>query len=159
MLSQDALRILPALLAAQPYLSGKYRSARSIPDVEIVCITVFPLSWEDTPIAPGSIYRKCARGLPTHPKGTRRQVNGAWPSLRFTNMSARVKGSRRHRKMARSVAQTHQKIERQRRDFHFKTAKRYANAYQTIVVEDLNIRGLARSRWAKAFWMPRGARF
>jgi putative transposase len=65
-------------------------------------------------------------------------------------LSAREKGSCRRRKMARSVAQTHLKIERQRRDFHFKTAKRYADAYQTIVVEDLNIRGLARSRLAKS---------
>jgi len=65
-------------------------------------------------------------------------------------LSAREKGSRRRHKMARSVAQTHQKIERQRRDFHFKTARRYADAYRHIVVEDLNIRGLARSRLAKS---------
>jgi putative transposase len=65
-------------------------------------------------------------------------------------LSARKKGSRRRRKMARSVAQTHLKIERQRRDFHFKLAKQYADAYQTIVVEDLNIRSLARSRLAKS---------
>ena len=62
----------------------------------------------------------------------------------------RKKGSRRRSKMARSVAQTHLKIERQRRDFHFKTAKRYADVYQTIVVEDLKVRGLARSRLAKS---------
>ncbi len=65
-------------------------------------------------------------------------------------LSARKTGSHRRRKMARSVAQTHLKIERQRRDFHFKIAKQYADAYQTIVVEDLNIRGLARSRLAKS---------
>jgi putative transposase len=65
-------------------------------------------------------------------------------------LCARTEGSHRHRKMARSTAQTHLKIERQRRDFHFKTAKRYADAYSTIVVEDLNLRGLARSRLAKS---------
>ena len=65
-------------------------------------------------------------------------------------LSARKTGSRRGRKMACSVAQTHLKIERQRRDFHFKTAKQYADAYATIVVEDLNIRALARSRLAKS---------
>jgi putative transposase len=48
------------------------------------------------------------------------------------------------------MAQTHLKIGRQRRDFHFKTAKQYTDAYQTIVVEDLNLRGLARSRLAKS---------
>src|SRR5262249_29423625 len=61
-------------------------------------------------------------------------------------LCARLKGSHRRRKMAGSVAQTHLKIERQRRDFHFKTAKQYADAYALIVVEDLNLRGLARSR-------------
>lgn len=65
-------------------------------------------------------------------------------------LSARTKGSQRRREMARSVAQTHLRIQRQRRDFHFKTAKRYADAYQTIVVEDLNLRGLVRSRLAKS---------
>jgi putative transposase len=65
-------------------------------------------------------------------------------------LSARKKGSKRRRKMARSVAQTHLKIERQRRDFHFKTARHYADAYRLIVVEDLNVRGLARTRLAKS---------
>ena len=65
-------------------------------------------------------------------------------------LCARNKGSRRRCKMAREVATLHLKIERQRRDFHFKMAKRYADAYQTIMVEDLNIRALARSRLAKS---------
>jgi putative transposase len=65
-------------------------------------------------------------------------------------LCARKKGSHRRSKMARSVAQTHLKTERQRRDFHFKTAKRYADAHSTIVVEDLNIQALARSRLAKS---------
>src|SRR4029450_5675731 len=65
-------------------------------------------------------------------------------------LCARKKGSHRRRKMARSTAQTHLKIERQRKDFHFKTAKRYVDAYSTIVVEDLNTGGLARSRLAKS---------
>jgi putative transposase len=65
-------------------------------------------------------------------------------------LCARKRGSRRRGKMARSTAQTHLKIGRQRRDFHFKIAKRYANAYRTIVVEDLDLRGLARSKLAKS---------
>jgi putative transposase len=65
-------------------------------------------------------------------------------------LCARKKGSQRRRKMARSVAQTHLKIERQRRDFHFKTAKHYVDRYSTIVVEELNLRGLVRSRLAKS---------
>jgi putative transposase len=65
-------------------------------------------------------------------------------------LCARKKGSHRRRKMARSTAQTHLKIERQRRDFHFKTAKQYTDRYRTIVVEDLNLPGLVRSRLAKS---------
>src|SRR6266487_2216997 len=37
----------------------------------------------------------------------------------------RKKGSHRRRKAAKSAAQTHLKIARQRRDFHYKTAKQY----------------------------------
>jgi putative transposase len=43
-------------------------------------------------------------------------------------LCARRKGSQRRRKMARSVAQTHLKIERQRRDFHFAISSAVANA-------------------------------
>lgn len=51
----------------------------------------------------------------------------------------RKKGSHRRRKAAKNAAKTHLKINRQRRDHHFKTAKPYAEGYQAIVVEDLAI--------------------
>lgn len=54
-------------------------------------------------------------------------------------------GSNRRRKAARNVAQTHLKIERQRKDFHFKTAKTYTDRYTLIAVEDLNIQGMAKN--------------
>jgi putative transposase len=50
---------------------------------------------------------------------------------------ARKKGSHRRRKAARSTAQTRLKITRQRRDFHYKTAKQYTEHYQVIAVEKL----------------------
>lgn len=55
-------------------------------------------------------------------------------------LSRRHKDSRRRRKAARNVAKTHLKISRQRRDFLFKLAKRYAEQYRHIYVEDLNVR-------------------
>jgi len=61
-------------------------------------------------------------------------------------LSRRQKGSNRRKKAARSVAQTHLKIERQRRDFHFKVAHHYALLYALIVVEHLNIAGMTRNR-------------
>ncbi len=57
----------------------------------------------------------------------------------------RKKGSCRRKKACKSAAQTHLKIKRQRRDFHFKTAKTYANTYQTIVVEALHIDNMVKN--------------
>lgn len=61
-------------------------------------------------------------------------------------LSRRQTGSNRRKKAARSVAQTHLKIERQRRDFHFKVAQRYALLYALLVVEHLNIQGMVKNR-------------
>jgi len=57
----------------------------------------------------------------------------------------RKKGSHRRRKAARSTAQTHLKIKRQRRDFHYKTAKRYAEQYQVIAVEKLQMLNMVQN--------------
>ncbi len=57
----------------------------------------------------------------------------------------RKKDSHRRRKAARSTAQTHLKIARQRRDFHYKTAKQYAEHYQVIAVEKLTIRNMVHN--------------
>jgi putative transposase len=60
-------------------------------------------------------------------------------------IARRKKGSRRRRKAARSTAQTHLKIKRQRRDFHYKTAKPYAESHSTIVVEKLHILNMVQN--------------
>ena len=57
----------------------------------------------------------------------------------------RKKGSYRRRKAARSTAQTHLKIARQRRDFHYKAAKQYAEHYQVIAVEKLQILNMVQN--------------
>jgi putative transposase len=57
----------------------------------------------------------------------------------------RKKGSHRRRKAKREVACKHLKIGRQRRDFHFQTAKQYAQRYSRICVEDLNVCGMVRN--------------
>ena len=51
----------------------------------------------------------------------------------------RQKGSHRRRKAARLVARTHLKIQRQRRDHHFKIAHQYAEHYHLIAVEKLSL--------------------
>jgi putative transposase len=44
----------------------------------------------------------------------------------------------------------YQKVARQRKDFHFKTSKRLLQNYDVIAHEDLNIKGLAKTRLAKS---------
>jgi putative transposase len=62
----------------------------------------------------------------------------------------RQKGSNRRRKAVRMLQKQHQRIGNLRRDFHHKTARALVSRYGTVVHEDLNIRGIARSRLAKS---------
>src|SRR6266581_2315890 len=57
----------------------------------------------------------------------------------------RKKGSHRRRKAARNTAQTHLKIARQRRDFHYKVALQYATNYHHIAVEKLSIDNMVKN--------------
>src|SRR5256886_4767132 len=57
----------------------------------------------------------------------------------------RQKGSHRRRKAARSTAQTHLKIARQRRDFQYKTAKCYTDQYRVIAVGQLSILNMVQN--------------
>ncbi|MFZ5992832.1 MAG: RNA-guided endonuclease InsQ/TnpB family protein [Deinococcota bacterium] len=66
------------------------------------------------------------------------------------SLARKKRGSHRRKQARRRVAKLHRKIANQRRDFHHKTARRLVNRHGTIVHEDLNILGLARSRTAKS---------
>ncbi|HEX4207282.1 MAG TPA: transposase, partial [Ktedonobacteraceae bacterium] len=57
----------------------------------------------------------------------------------------RKKGSHRRSIAAKNTAKTHLKINRQRRDHHFKTVKPYADGYHRIVVEDLQITNMVKN--------------
>lgn len=57
----------------------------------------------------------------------------------------RAKGSKGRRAANIQITKTHLKVERQRRDFHFKVAKKYSEKASTIFVEDLNIGGMVRN--------------
>jgi putative transposase len=60
-------------------------------------------------------------------------------------MCRRKQGSHRKRKAAKNVAKTHLKINRQRRDHHFKVASQYAQQYHHIAVEDLQITTMVKN--------------
>ncbi|GIW33469.1 transposase [Meiothermus sp.] len=59
------------------------------------------------------------------------------------------RGSNRRRKLKMRLARLHRKVANQRKDFHHKLARNLVNRYGTVVHEDLNVIGLARSRTAK----------
>jgi len=59
------------------------------------------------------------------------------------------KGSARRNKVRERVAQAHASVRRARRTFHFQTASDLVRRYALIAVENLNIKGLARSRLAR----------
>ena len=65
-------------------------------------------------------------------------------------LARKQKGSSNHLKQQNKIAQLHQKIARQRKDFHYKTAHSIVKTYDLIAVEDLNIKGLARTKLAKS---------
>ncbi|MCI0389997.1 MAG: transposase [Acidobacteria bacterium] len=60
-------------------------------------------------------------------------------------VSRRIKGGKRQKKAVRMLAKKHLKVKRQRRDFHFKEARKLVAQYQSIKVEDLNIKGMVKN--------------
>jgi putative transposase len=62
----------------------------------------------------------------------------------------RRKGTKSRQKAGKQLSKHYQKIARQRKDFHFKTAKLLLDKYDVIAHEALNIKGLAKTRLAKS---------
>ncbi|MBW4480600.1 MAG: transposase [Tolypothrix brevis GSE-NOS-MK-07-07A] len=65
-------------------------------------------------------------------------------------VSRRKKGSNRRQKAVKQLGKQHKKVADKRKDFHFKTANNLLKKYDVIAVEDLNVKGLARTRLAKS---------
>lgn len=66
------------------------------------------------------------------------------------SLSRKKKGSKRRKKAVKRVTKAHQKVANQRKDFHYKTAKKLLNKGKNIGHEALNIKGIARTRMAKS---------
>jgi putative transposase len=60
-------------------------------------------------------------------------------------VSKRTKGSNRRRKAAHLLARAHQKVKRQRQDFHHKSALALVRANDVIYHEDLQVRNMVRN--------------
>lgn len=62
-------------------------------------------------------------------------------------------GSNRYKKQQNKVARIHQRITRQRQNFHYRTAHELVGKYDLIAVEDLKVKNLARnSKLAKSIY-------
>jgi putative transposase len=61
----------------------------------------------------------------------------------------RKKASNRRRKAVQQLTRVHHHIKNQRSDFHHQVARQLINQYDVIAYENLNIKGLVRSRLAK----------
>jgi len=66
------------------------------------------------------------------------------------SLSRKKKGSNRRKKAVKRVAKTHLKVFRQRKDFHYKTAHKLLSQRKHIAHENLNIKGIAKSSFAKS---------
>ncbi|MHC0067357.1 RNA-guided endonuclease InsQ/TnpB family protein [Nostoc sp. UIC 10890] len=65
-------------------------------------------------------------------------------------LARKIKGSKNHSQQSSKVAKTHLHVARQRKEFHYHVAHWLVKSYDLIVFENLNIRGLARTRLAKS---------
>ena len=65
-------------------------------------------------------------------------------------VSRRKKGSNSRKKAVKQLGKQHKKVADKRKDFHFKTANNLLKKYDVVAVEDLNVKGLARTRLAKS---------
>jgi putative transposase len=97
-------------------------------------LKVFLVTSESESVAPPQHYRHAQAAL----RRAQRKV------------ARRQKGSKRRAKAVHALQKQHQRIGNLRRDFHHKAAHALVTRYGTIVHEDLNIRGIARSRLAKS---------
>jgi putative transposase len=66
-------------------------------------------------------------------------------------VSRRNDGSRRKAKAKRRVARIHRKIADQRKDFLHKLTTKLVNEHDGLCIEDLSLKGLARTKLAKSF--------
>ena len=64
------------------------------------------------------------------------------------NLSRKKEGSNNRNRARKDLARAYRKMDNQRKDFHFKTARRLCEQYAVICLETLNMKGMAR-RWGR----------
>jgi putative transposase len=74
-------------------------------------------------------------------------------------LARKQKGSKRAEKQKNFIARIHQRIGRIRENFQYNTAHKLVKQYDLIAVEDLNIKGLARTKLSKSILDAAWGRF
>jgi putative transposase len=74
-------------------------------------------------------------------------------------LARKEKGSKRSNRQKNKIARIYQRIGRIRENFHYNTAHKLVINYDLIAVEDLNIKGLARTRLSKSILDAAWGRF
>ena len=110
-----------------------------------VPVQPLPLTGQETGIDVGlKVFLVTAEGdvveNPRHYRRAERELKKAQRRL-----SRRKKGSKRRRKALQLLAKKHQKVQRQRRDFHHKTALILVQHYDTIYLEDLRVANMVKN--------------
>ncbi len=90
-----------------------------------------------------------SEGVSVEPPRYYRQAQAKLRRLQRT-VARRKKGSNRRRKAVAQLGRLHLHVANQRKDFHHKTALALIREYGTVCHEQLNIKGIARSRLAKS---------
>lgn len=109
--------------------------ASTLPAVGIdVGLKAFLVTSDGESVEPPKLYRKAQKKL-------RRAQR---------HLARCQKGSKRRCKAVQRVAKLHQHVANQRKDFHHKAALALVRKHGLIAVEDLNIKGIARTRLAKS---------
>jgi putative transposase len=103
--------------------------------IDLGLIDFVILSDGSEPIPAPKFYRKAQRKI--------RRANRA--------LSRARRGSKRREKARQRLARAHQKAVRQRQDFLHKLTSQLVHDHDGICIEDLNVKGLARTKLAKSF--------
>ncbi|MEP0789867.1 RNA-guided endonuclease InsQ/TnpB family protein [Funiculus sociatus] len=86
-----------------------------------------------------------AVAIPQHYRKTQKRLR-----VIQKRVSRRKKGSNHRQKAVKQLGRQHKKVADKRKDFHFKTANRLLSKHDVVAHEDLNVKGLARTRLAKS---------
>jgi putative transposase len=120
---------------------------------------VLPLTGNETGIDVGlKVFMVTVDGKsienPRHYRTAEKQLKKAQ-----RRVSRRKQGSRRRKKVVALLKRLHQKVQRQRRDLHHETALALLRTYDSIFLEDLQVRNMVQNRHlaksiGDASWAP-----